>query len=72
METTSSVYGEEPEVDESGGKENDKILMTHNDQTGECEYKDGKITLTADGTTMILSQERKVSLMYRATGRKPT
>ena len=41
METTSSVYGEEP------------------DQTGECEYKDGKITLTADGTTMILSQEKE-------------
>ena len=41
--------------------------MTHNDQTGECEYKDGKITLTADGTTMILSQERKsMSLMCRA------
>ena len=39
--------------------ENDKILMTHNDQTGECEYKDGKITLTADGTTMILSQEKE-------------
>ena len=38
METTSSVYGEEPEVD---------------------EYKDGKITLTADGTTMILSQEKE-------------
>ena len=34
METTSSVYGEEPEVDESEWKiENDKILMTHNDQT---------------------------------------
>ena len=33
--------------------------MTHNDQTGECEYKDGKITLTADGTTMILSQEKE-------------
>ena len=60
METTSSVYGEEPEVDESEWKiENDKILMTHNDQTGECEYKDGKITLTADGTTMILSQEKE-------------
>ena len=45
METTSSVYGEEPEVDESEWKiENDKILMTHNNQTGECEYKDGKIT----------------------------
>ena len=45
METTSSVYGEEPDVDESEWKlENDKILMTHNDQTGECEYKDGKIT----------------------------
>ena len=60
METTSSVYGEEPEVDESEWKiENDKILMTHNDQTEECEYKDGKITLTADGTTMILSQEKE-------------
>lgn len=60
METTSSVYGEEPEVDESEWKiENDKILMTYNDQTGECEYKDGKITLTADGTTMILSQEKE-------------
>ena len=60
METTSSVYGEEPEVDESEWKiENDKILMTHNNQTGECEYKDGKITLTADGTTMILSQEKE-------------
>ena len=36
METTSSVYGEEPEVDESEWKiENDKILMTHNDQTEE-------------------------------------
>ena len=44
METTSSVYGEEPEVDESEWKiENDKILMTHNDQTGECEYKDGTL-----------------------------
>ena len=30
-----------------------------NDQTEECEYKDGKITLTADGTTMILSQEKE-------------
>ena len=60
METTSSVYGEEPEVDESEWKiENDKILMTHNDQTEECEYKDGKITLTADGMTMILSQEKE-------------
>ena len=50
---------EEPELDESEWKiENDKILMTHNDQTEECEYKDGKITLTADGTTMILSQEK--------------
>ena len=33
METTSSVYGEEPEVDESEWKiENDKLLMTYSDQ----------------------------------------
>ncbi len=60
METTTTTYGEEPEVDESEWKiENDKILMTYNDQTGECEYADGKITLTADGMTMILSQEKE-------------
>lgn len=40
METTSSVYGEEPEVDESEWKiENDKILMTHNDQTGNASTR---------------------------------
>lgn len=67
METTSSVYGEEPEVDESEWKiENDKILMTHNDQTGECEYKDGKIH-NSRWNDNVLSQERKsMSLMYRA------
>ena len=60
METITSYSGEEPEADQSEWKiENDKVLMTHNDQTGECEYKDGKITLTADGTTMILSQEKE-------------
>ena len=33
--------------------------MTYSDQTVECEYADGKITITADGTTMILSQEKE-------------
>ena len=69
METTSSVYGEEPEVDESEWKiENDKILMTHNDQTGECEYKDGKITLTADGTTMIQRKPTAMIFQYIMIG----
>ena len=49
METTSSSYGEEPEVDQSEWKiENDKFLMTYDGQTEEGEYTDGKITLTAD------------------------
>ena len=60
METTSSVYGEEPEVDESEWKiENDKLLMTYSDQTVECEYADGKLTIDADGMTMIMSQEKE-------------
>ena len=60
IETTSSSYGEEPEVDQSEWKiENDKFLITYDGQTEECEYTDGKITLTADGMTMILSQEKE-------------
>ena len=60
METTSSSYGEEPEVDQSEWKiENDKFLMTYDGQTEEGEYTDGKIILTADGMTMILSQEKE-------------
>ena len=61
METITSYSGEEPEADQSEWKiENDKLLMTYSDQTVECEYADGKITITADGTTMILSQEKEV------------
>ena len=60
METITSYSGEEPEADQSEWKiENDKLLMTYSDQTVECEYADGKITITADGTTMILSQEKE-------------
>ena len=60
METLISYRGEEPEVDQSEWKiENDKLLMTSDGQTEECEYADGKITITADGTTMILSQEKE-------------
>ena len=54
METIMSYSGEEPEVNQLEWKiENDKFLMTYDDQTEECEYTDGKITITADGTTMI-------------------
>ena len=60
METITSYSGEEPEADQSEWKiENDKLLMTYSDQTVECEYADGKITITADGTTMILSREKE-------------
>ena len=48
--------------------ENDKILMTHNDQTEECEYKDGKITLTADGTTMIQRKPTAMIFQYIMIG----
>ncbi len=61
METITSYSGEEPEADQSEWKiENDKLLMTYSDQTVECEYADGKITITADGTTMI---QRKPTAM---------
>ena len=60
METITSYSGEEPEADQSEWKiENDKFLITYNGETEECEYADGKITITADGTTMILSQEKE-------------
>ena len=60
METIMSYSGEEPEVNQLEWKiENDKFLMTYDDQTEECEYTDGKITITADGTTMILSREKE-------------
>ena len=60
METMTSYRGEEPEADQSEWKiENDKFLITYNGETEECEYADGKITITADGTTMILSQEKE-------------
>ena len=67
METITSYSGEEPEADQSEWKiENDKLLMTYSDQTVECEYADGKITITADGTTMILSQEKEEYEPYKS------
>lgn len=61
METLTSYRGEEPETDQSEWKiENDKFLITYNGETEECEYADGKITITVDGTTMILSQEKEI------------
>ena len=39
-----------------------KLLMTYSDQTVECEYADGKITITADGTTMI---QREISADFQ-------
>ena len=61
METLTSYSGEEPEADQSEWKiENDKFLITYNGETEECEYADGKITITVDGTTMILSQEKEI------------
>ena len=65
METIMSYSGEEPEVNQLEWKiENDKFLMTYDDQTEECEYTDGKITITADGTTMILSREKEEYEQY--------
>ena len=60
LDAGANDYMEKPEADQSEWKiENDKLLMTYSDQTVECEYADGKITITADGTTMILSQEKE-------------
>ena len=64
METITSYSGEEPEADQSEWKiENDKLLMTYSDQTVECEYADGKITITADGTTM--SQRKPTARIFQ-------
>ncbi len=60
METTMINNGEEPEVDQSEWKiEGDKFLITYDGETEECEYADGKLTVTSDGMTMILSQEKE-------------
>ena len=33
--------------------------MTYDSETEECEYADGKLTVTSDGITMILNQEKE-------------
>ena len=69
METITSYSGEEPEADQSERKiENDKLLMTYSDQTVECEYADGKITITADGTTMIQRKPTAMIFQYIMIG----
>ena len=69
METITSYSGEEPEADQSEWKiENDKLLMTYSDQTVECEYADGKITITADGTTMIQRKPTAMIFQYIMIG----
>ena len=69
METIRSYSGEEPEADQSEWKiENDKLLMTYSDQTVECEYADGKITITADGTTTIQRKPTAMIFQYIMIG----
>ena len=39
--------------------EDDKLLITNDGESKECEYADGKLTIDADGMTMIMSQEKE-------------
>ena len=60
IEITTSNSGEEPEVDQAEWKiEDDKLLITNDGESKECEYADGKLTIDADGMTMIMSQEKE-------------
>ena len=60
IEITTSNSGEEPEVDQAEWKiEDDKLLITNDGESKECEYADGKLTIDADGMTMIMGQEKE-------------
>ena len=58
MESIFSSYGEESK-DTEWKIEDDKLFITNADETKECEYSDGTITVTDDGTKMILNREKE-------------